>query len=460
MQKNKFNLVRIFFFCLVLSLVVLGAWFFHSIFTLIIISLLFAYLLNPLVSWMERKHLPRALSIIIVYVVILLLIALAGVSFIPRFVGQMQELAVGIRKFIIQNSDIEVVRADSLELFIAGYQLPEDEIIKPPCKFVPIFEVEKFVMEMEGQALIAADSLQNFIHHNTRIKLRETENISDFIIRSDLDKFIKENASSKAILTGVSDSVSTLSSPFMGRLESQFAVIEKKIPFVDFASIIDDVADYLVRSTTRIPELVLNFLGSFLMIISFAVTIPIIGFFLLLDHDKIKNYIIRLVPNRYFELFINLLEKIDQIIGTYLRAMMIEILAVSALTSTVLGLIGVKYGLIIGVLAGLANAIPYFGPWFALLAAFTSVLLTGKPLIMLLYVFIGMQIVQFIDNSFNYPIVIGRNTEMHPLVIMLTVIAGGFVFGLLGMLLSVPILFLVRGIVSELYQNLKEFDII
>ena len=140
--------------------------------------------------------------------------------------------------------------------------------------------------------------------------------------------------------------------------------------------------------------------------------------------------------------------------------MFYEILIVGGLASIVLTSLGVPYGIMIGFTAGLANIIPYFGPWMGGLLAVVSVLMSGLPPITILYVGIGMYLIQVLDNNIVYPIVIGTSINMHPLIVFLTVLAGGWAWGLLGMLVSVPLVYLIYSFTKVLYINLKEFKVI
>jgi len=197
-----------------------------------------------------------------------------------------------------------------------------------------------------------------------------------------------------------------------------------------------------------------------LTVVSYAVTIPIMVFFLLLDHRKMKRWLLAQIPNRYYELTVLVIENIDHTVGTYLRAVLIEIVAVASLSALALWIVGVQWSLIIGIVAGFANAIPYFGPFIGMILAVGSALLSGGGLPLAAGAAVAMLAVQLIDNNLVYPIVIGRNTQMHPLLIMLTVIAAGYVLGILGMFLAVPVFFLIRGVLQVLHRNLKEFEIL
>jgi predicted PurR-regulated permease PerM len=188
--------------------------------------------------------------------------------------------------------------------------------------------------------------------------------------------------------------------------------------------------------------------------------VPLISFFLLKDKHKIRKSILKLSSNRYFELSIILLGKIDKTVGTYLRAMLFEVIAVSIMASTALGIVGVSNPVLIGISAGVANIIPYFGPFFGGALAVVTVFFDGGAFLQMVYAALAMWLVQVIDNNIVYPVVVGTTINMHPLLVLLTVLAGGWYGGILWMLISVPLVYLIYSVISVLYINLKEYRII
>lgn len=247
--------------------------------------------------------------------------------------------------------------------------------------------------------------------------------------------------------------------PALARADSLFTHLGSRLG-VDIEAnrnaLTNSLQNYVGGFINRLTDTLLQLLT----LASYAVTIPIMTFFILLDHRRMRRAFLRTVPNRYFELTILLIEKIDRTIGAYMRAVVVEITVVAVLSAIALEIVGVQYSLVIGLLAGLANAVPYFGPVIGMALAGISALLSGGGLALAGWAAVSMVAVQVIDNNIVYPIVIGKNTQMHPLLIMLTVIAGGYVFGLVGMFLSVPVVFLVRGTLQLLHRNLKAFDIL
>jgi predicted PurR-regulated permease PerM len=101
-------------------------------------------------------------------------------------------------------------------------------------------------------------------------------------------------------------------------------------------------------------------------------------------------------------------------------------------------ILNVKYSIIIGIFAGLANMIPYVGPVAGAVPAIVVTLVNGGSMITIIYIIIAFAIVQFIDNMIVQPIVLSKSVDLHPLIIVFAVLIGGKFFGLLGLLLAVP----------------------
>lgn len=234
----------------------------------------------------------------------------------------------------------------------------------------------------------------------------------------------------------------------------------ERTKIVNFNKIFQDFLLSLKTLVTDLPQRISVFASKLFNIFTFLFMVPTIGFFLLNEHEKFRKVFFSFIPNKYFELTVILLEKTDYVFKTYFRAMMIEIMIVAVMSSISMMIVGVPYSIVIGLIAGVANIIPYLGPWIGIIAAIVSILISGEPLMMIISSIIALQVVQILENRIVYPIVMGRSMDMHPLVILLTVLAGGYSFGFLGMFLSVPVIFLIKELVTILFENLKKFEII
>ena len=167
-----------------------------------------------------------------------------------------------------------------------------------------------------------------------------------------------------------------------------------------------------------------------------------------------------MIPNKYFEITIIILDNIKDTIGTYIRAIFTEMIILATLASIILSCLGIKFAILIGILTGVLNVIPYLGPFTGFVLGALTVIFTGGSTQLLLLTLLCMWLLNTLDNTVIYPLVMGKNTNIHPAIVILSVLAGGLTFGLIGMLLAVPTVFLVTTTITLLYKNLKQFEII
>jgi putative permease len=192
-------------------------------------------------------------------------------------------------------------------------------------------------------------------------------------------------------------------------------------------------------------------------VITSMILIPFIVFFLIKDGRQFKKSFVSILPNRYFEFSLYLFHKLNVQIGNYLRGQILDATIVGILAILALWLIGVKYFIIIGSVAGIANLIPYFGPIAGvIIATIVSILQTGS-FHLALYVILVFIIIKLLDDSFIQPIVVSKIVHLHPLTVLLAVLIGGKLFGILGMLLSVPVTAFIKVVVQESIINYSRY---
>jgi predicted PurR-regulated permease PerM len=205
---------------------------------------------------------------------------------------------------------------------------------------------------------------------------------------------------------------------------------------------------------------VISHLSSFFSVLSIVVLIPVITFFLLADGHLMHKFLYSMVPNRYFEMFILLAHRITTALKHFLRGQLIETVTVSILTCIGLSAIGLPYALLIGIIAGFGNLIPYLGPVIGFLPALVVVLLTGFKVSLLIAVIVVFVVVQFIDSTFVFPIAVGKSVNIHPLVVIIAITVGGQVGGIIGMLVAIPIISVAKVSLEVLHTYLKAYSII
>ena len=121
----------------------------------------------------------------------------------------------------------------------------------------------------------------------------------------------------------------------------------------------------------------------------------------------------------------------------------------------VLYLIGIDYAIMIGVISGICNMIPYIGPIAGTVLAVLIALLSGQPLLAL-WATAGMILVQQIDNNLLAPKIVGDSVGLHPVFTMLAIVIGGNVGGLVGMLTAVPVAASVKILLNRWYESHQE----
>jgi len=198
---------------------------------------------------------------------------------------------------------------------------------------------------------------------------------------------------------------------------------------------------------------------------------PLVFLVLLFDDGKLKKSLVRAVPNRYFELTLTILENINEALGRYLRGTAIECFLVGTSFTLCLFLVGLdmQWAATIGIIAGLANAIPFLGPGIGLLVGVLYAIMaedvspvlpfiTGENV--LLAIIAVVAIVQLADNALFQPYILGSAVDLHPLTVILGVTGGAVIFGFAGMLFAIPAIMVIKVVVSTLFRQFRAYYII
>jgi predicted PurR-regulated permease PerM len=148
-----------------------------------------------------------------------------------------------------------------------------------------------------------------------------------------------------------------------------------------------------------------------------------------------------------------LLSQIKKIIQSYLMGLFLECSIVAVLNAVGLMILGMDYAILLGVIAALLNVIPYLGAVVATMLFMTIAIVT-KSTIYILYVFILYSIIQFIDNNYIVPSVIGSKVKLNSLVCVFAVIMGSAIWGIPGMFLSIPLMAILKLIFDHV-ESLK-----
>lgn len=181
---------------------------------------------------------------------------------------------------------------------------------------------------------------------------------------------------------------------------------------------------------------------------------PILAFYLLKDLEMIKKKAILLVPEGPREEIKDLFIEINRVIENFLRGYFIVAAVVGGMTAAAMYLLGMDFALMLGLFAGLTELIPYFGPVIGAIPA--VVLATIKSKWLAVKVALAFFIIHQIEGSIISPKIYSEKVGLHPLLVIFSLLAGGELYGLPGLLLAVPAVAIGKVIVKFLYLKVKE----
>ncbi|MCR1897947.1 AI-2E family transporter [Irregularibacter muris] len=313
-----------------------------SILSPFIIAIAFAYLLNPLVNFVQKKGVGRFYSVLLVYLLFIGLIVILGWSVIPTIVDETSKLVSDLPDYAEQVQKIVKNFRES-----SKNQLPE--------------------------------SINNIINQN-----------------------------------------------------------------------INRIEDIAIHSLQKISSIVINFFSRFLNII----IVPILAFYFLKDKDEFKRRITLLIPQKWRTEILEISTSVDKVLGSYIRGQILVATFVGGSTAIGLYLLDVKYALVIGLIAGIVDVIPYFGPVIGAVPAMI-VAFIQQP-IKALWVLILIAIIQQLESGIVSPKIIGSSVGLHPVAIILSLFIGGSFFGVVGMILAVPFTATIKVIGTHLMNYIVD----
>lgn len=340
----------------------------------VIIAIIFAYIINPIVNYLERKGVKRQFGVIIVYISAILIFGILIVSVIPKTINEVSNLLTSLPGMV-------------------------DTLIREFNNFLSsVFA--KFNIELP----------ENFINIYKETNPKVNGNVETPQIVSNILESIKGT---------INDLIVKVQGSLMGSLSN---VISKLYGFL--------------TSAFRL------------------VLIIIFSFYFSVDKERFMLRVKKAIPNKHREDISYLTRNIDIALQQFIRGRMLMAIFVGLLTMIYLLVLRVDFAIIIGLITCVADIIPFIGPFLgcapAVLFAFMD-----SPM-KALWVLILFVIVQWVENNILAPKLIGDSTGLNPLVILISIIIGGGIFGVWGMVISVPltsIIFILVDFIKIKYND-------
>ncbi len=218
-----------------------------------------------------------------------------------------------------------------------------------------------------------------------------------------------------------------------------------------------DVTNYVESTLTKWTQNFFDQLPKFLrQFFTVMLLAPFLAFFMVKDGRSIVHWLLSIVPNNIFEAGLSLLHQINQQIGYFVRARLLEGVIVGLVTGIGLMAIQFPFALLLALFAALTNLIPYIGPLIGFIPALMIALVNGDSSLNLVLLVVVYLIAQLIDMVFLLPIVVAKIVDLHPVTVIIVIIAGAQILGVLGMIISIPVAATLKVTIGTVYRHLTD----
>jgi len=201
---------------------------------------------------------------------------------------------------------------------------------------------------------------------------------------------------------------------------------------------IEEMIGDLFTNLSQVLGAAFTSIYSIMLVLLYLVFIPLFSYYFVKDYKKIQKFIFGLIPVRFKSRVIKRVEKMDELLSSFIRGQAIVVLILAALYSAGLSLIGLPFSIIIGVVAGIGDIIPYFGTIIGFIISLVIGFAHFQSIEKMLLIFLVFAIVKGSENWFFYPKIVGKEVGLHFVWVLLSIIIFGNLFGFWGLLIAIP----------------------
>ncbi len=192
---------------------------------------------------------------------------------------------------------------------------------------------------------------------------------------------------------------------------------------------------------------------------AYLTLIPVVTFYLLRDWDILVGKVNDLIPRPYEKLVSKLARQCDEVLAEFLRGQLLVMLAQAILYSIGLWFVGLEFSLLIGMLAGLVSFVPYLGFIVGIGVAGIAGFMQFHDIIHLVYILIVFGVGQAIEGMVLSPLLVGDRIGLHPVAVIFAVMAGGQLFGIVGVLVALPVAAVIVVLLRYVHERYLESNL-
>jgi len=481
--------------------IVLAGYGLRKVFNPLLIALMIAYILNPVANWLENRRIRRALAVTLIYVLVLAP-CVAGLIFVGTlvwadakklpsvlFTEEVYEDVNGngrwdggdeLTKDVNENGQY-----DDGDEFTDRNGNGKYDLAEPVCEDVNgNDEYDPGLVEKAVVALWASDEFRDLdgdqqydgpepitTDTNENGKYDDGDNLTKDVNENgqydeaEGDQYEDVNNNGKFDVgdqfddlneNGKYDSGDPLTFDRNGNGRYDVGLLKKLWPLVhrgtgateepSVSAVIGEVRKLMTGKWKPALDVLSspfawlqNAVGDALMLVVNVVLVAVYVFFFLLEMNVIRDTLFEYLPGPTRETVTDVLMKIHNAVSNFFRGRLIVCGIVGALTAIVMALLKVRFAILLGLLTGVGNLVPFLGVVIGLFpAALLSYIDFHEPL-RVGFVVMGFVIVQWLEGMVLTPVIMGREVEMHPVTLIVALLIGGQVFGLFGVLIAVPL---------------------
>jgi len=189
--------------------------------------------------------------------------------------------------------------------------------------------------------------------------------------------------------------------------------------------------------------------------------LPILTYYFLRDWDKLVERVASLIPRNHIETVSRLARESNDVLGAFIRGQIVVMIALGVVYAAGLSLVGLNLGLLIGLVAGLISFIPYLGATTGVVLAVLAALVQSQGFDLKLLALIGavFTIGQLLESYVLTPRIVGDKIGLHPAAVIFAVMAGGQLFGFLGMLLALPAAAVINVLLRYAHERYRQSEL-
>ncbi|HFR3425905.1 TPA: AI-2E family transporter [Streptococcus suis] len=248
------------------------------------------------------------------------------------------------------------------------------------------------------------------------------------------------------------------------KIESQVTTLLENEQFEQFRptalEILNKVNDQIISYAQKFSSSAVNWASSLIstasQIIVAILIMPFILFYLLRDGQHLNRHVTQYLPTKWRSSVSKVLTDVNAQLSNYVRGQVTVAIIVALMFSVMFSVIGLSYPVTLGVMAGFLNLIPYLGSFLAMIPAVVLGLIAGP--VMLVKVLIVFMLEQTIEGRFVTPLIIGSSLSIHPITILFVLLTAGQMYGVLGVLLGIPIYASIKVVVKAAFNWYREYS--